>query len=339
MKLSIVLPCYNVACHLEKCFESIYSQNVSYSFEVIAVNDASNDETLDKLMQLSTKYPNVLVVNKTKNEKLSGARSTGISKASGEYILHLDPDDYLLPNSLKHIFDHEGNWDILVLNIACQLSDKSQYYPLYRLKKQHFFTLSCKTDRYQLFQMIKGSCIGKVFRSSLCKDLVYSKYHYNIGEDFAFNFEVFNRAKNVLYVPDVAYCYQYNPTSLIRSAFNEARLEINNSWITNVITILSSSEPIYSESRKTILKEIERYSIGLLLKIKNEPEDRKIVLFNKWKSFFANQLMIYRPLKSKWYKSLLSVRSFNVSYVLFIMSLGQIAPITERIKRLFKIYN
>ena len=103
--------------------------------------------------------------------------------------------------------------------------------------------------------------------------------------------------------------------------------------------LLSSSEPIYRESRIVILKEIERYSIGLLLKINKEPEERKIVLFSKWKSFFANQLMIYRPLKSRWYKLLLSVRSFNVSYILFILSLGQIAPIIERIKRLFKIYN
>lgn len=339
IKLSIVLPCYNVSQYVERCFDSIYSQNPAYSFEVIAVNDASTDDTLCKLYKLSEVYPNVVVVNKEVNGKLTSARSSGIMAASGEYIMQVDPDDYLLPDSLNPIFSIDADWDILFMNILCQQSNQLESYTLYKMTQVKMFDLSIKKDRNHLFEIIKGSCFAKVIKSSLCRDLIYSEYHYNIGEDFALNFETFNRAQRVLYIPTIAYSYQYNPESLARSRFNEDRLDVNDSWISNVRKLLNSSARIYPESKKEITKNIERYSVGLLLKIIKEPETKKFILLNKWKTFFAAQLDLYGQGKRKWYQYLLSMKLYQIYVPMFFVSLGQMAPFVERIKRLFRIYS
>lgn len=338
IKLSIILPCYNVSQYLNRCFESIYTQDINYSYEVIAVNDCSTDDTLLKLQELSNTYPNVKVINKTRNGKLTAARSKGISVAQGDYIMHIDPDDFLLPNSLTDIFNYTDNWDILIMNIECQRSDKIQTYPLYSLKSQRQFNMINKKHRRKLFSMIKGSCFAKVIKADLCNNLIYSNYHYNIGEDFAWNFEIFNKAETILYVPQLSYSYQYNSFSLDRSGFNVDRLDVKESWVSNVLSVIHNNGHIYNESKTEIIKSIERYSIGLLLKINKEPNDIKMQLFEKWKLFFANQISLYGKLKQKWYHLLLTFKSFKLCYIMFIMSLGQISPLLERIKRTINIY-
>jgi len=339
IKLSIILPCYNVSKYLKRCLESIYSQPFSYPFEVIAVNDSSTDDTLNVLYKLSKVYPNIIVVNKEVNGKLTSARSAGIKIATGEYIMHIDPDDYLLPNTLNVIFQNGIDWDILFTNIQCLQSNQIDSYTIYKINQKKIFDLSLKKDRKALFKTIKGSCFAKVIKSSLCRNLIYSEYHYNMGEDFAFNFEVFNRASRVLYQPIIMYSYQFNPESLYRAKFNADRLDIKDSWVSNVRQVINSSVSIYPESRKEIIKSIERYSIGLLLQIRKESEKDRLILLNKWKRFFSSQLDIYGHTKQLWYRYLLSIESQYIYILLFVISLGQLSPIIERVKRLFKVYN
>ncbi|WP_159020231.1 glycosyltransferase [Algibacter sp. L3A6] len=115
MKLSIIVPVYNVQDYLKKCLDSLFNQDIETNeYEVITVNDGSTDNSLIILKELKDIYPSIKIFTQ-KNQGLSGARNTGIEKASGDYILFVDSDDYILKNSLKLIVDiaEERNLDIL----------------------------------------------------------------------------------------------------------------------------------------------------------------------------------------------------------------------------------
>ena len=103
MKLSIIIPCYNVENFVQNCTESIVMQQ-GFDFEMIMINDGSKDNTQQVLENLAEKDFRIKVINQ-QNQGLSGARNTGIENATGEYIMFVDADDTLEPEALKTIAD------------------------------------------------------------------------------------------------------------------------------------------------------------------------------------------------------------------------------------------
>lgn len=114
--LSIILPIYNVEQYLAKCLNSIYTQNVDEElFEVIAVIDGSPDESLKIAENYAQLHKNIIVINKD-NGGVSSARNKGVAVAQGEYLMFVDPDDYLLPDSLFKVIEsiNRGNADMYI---------------------------------------------------------------------------------------------------------------------------------------------------------------------------------------------------------------------------------
>lgn len=121
MKLSIIVPVYNVAPYLRKCVESLLAQDIS-DYEIILVDDGSTDDSgaiADELAAYPQPLPegkgvSIKVIHQA-NAGLSAARNTGIAAAQGEYILFVDSDDYLQPNTLGTLLEQaeRDNLDVL----------------------------------------------------------------------------------------------------------------------------------------------------------------------------------------------------------------------------------
>lgn len=90
--ISVIVPVFNVAKYLEKCVQSVISQNYPH-IEIILVDDGSNDESPQICDYFAKEYPNVYVIHQL-NSGLSNARNVGIEAASGDYIMFLDGDDF-----------------------------------------------------------------------------------------------------------------------------------------------------------------------------------------------------------------------------------------------------
>lgn len=110
MTLSIIIPCYNAEKLIQKCVESILVQK-GFDFELILVNDGSTDKTLEVLENLAQTDERIKVINQ-ENKGLSGARNTGIEQAQGKYIMFVDADDWLEPNTLEIISNNFKNEDL-----------------------------------------------------------------------------------------------------------------------------------------------------------------------------------------------------------------------------------
>ena len=98
-KISVILPVYNVGPYLQKCLDSILTSSYR-NLEVICINDGSTDHCLRILLETAEKDSRVIVVDQ-KNQGVSAARNSGLSRAAGDYIAFIDPDDYIHPEYFR----------------------------------------------------------------------------------------------------------------------------------------------------------------------------------------------------------------------------------------------
>ena len=103
MKLSIIIPAYNVEKYIDICLESITKQDLPYSdYEIIIINDGSTDSTLRHIQEYTIKFSNLVIINQT-NQGQSVARNIGVQVAHGEYIWFIDADDYICSNCISNL--------------------------------------------------------------------------------------------------------------------------------------------------------------------------------------------------------------------------------------------
>lgn len=113
MKLSIIIPSYNMESKINKCLDSILNQNANKAEYEIIVVDSSTDDSEKLLAEYAKKFKNVKII-KCNNRKLCGtARNIGVKYATGDYVYCMDIDDWLAENCLSKILEKlDGNTDI-----------------------------------------------------------------------------------------------------------------------------------------------------------------------------------------------------------------------------------
>ncbi len=106
-KVSVIVPCHNASAYLDRCLKSLKDQTIGIeNLEIILIDDASTDDTGEKLKAWEERIPDSIRVTAFSENKLQGAaRNYGIGIAEGDYIAFLDADDWLLPMALEHIYN------------------------------------------------------------------------------------------------------------------------------------------------------------------------------------------------------------------------------------------
>jgi glycosyltransferase involved in cell wall biosynthesis len=107
VKISVIIPAYNVAGYIEKCLDSVLAQDF-VDYEVILIDDGSTDDTPQIIDKYAKKDMRIQVIHK-KNEGVSVARNTGIELAKGEYILFFDGDDFSESYCLRELYETAAN--------------------------------------------------------------------------------------------------------------------------------------------------------------------------------------------------------------------------------------
>lgn len=100
--LSIIIVSYNTKDFLKNCLDSIYQTSNNFSFEIIVVDNASNDSSADLV---SKEYKDVILIKNSQNLGFSKANNTGVKKSSGRYVLFLNSDTVVYENTLKYMLD------------------------------------------------------------------------------------------------------------------------------------------------------------------------------------------------------------------------------------------
>ena len=126
IKISIIVPFYNVENYIEKCLQSLVNQTLE-DIEILLVNDGSQDNSEMIAKQFVEKYPNKIIYLKKENGGLSDARNYAIPYAKGEYIAFLDSDDYVETNMYEEMYNKakEENLDYVECDFLWEYPDKT----------------------------------------------------------------------------------------------------------------------------------------------------------------------------------------------------------------------
>lgn len=170
MKLSIIVPVYNMAGEgkLDYCIESLLKQNMT-DYEIIAVDDASTDTSVEILKQYEKKYPNILrVICSQTNKKQGGAKNLGLKSATGEWIGFVDADDWIHPDMYKRLLDKadETGADVVGCQYSITMEHSMDIGKVIQVHKPEQAGVM-DDERKKLWIMNPGSMVIKVYRKEV----------------------------------------------------------------------------------------------------------------------------------------------------------------------------
>lgn len=219
IRLSIVIPFYNVETYIAECLDSVYQQDIPEDeFEVICVNDASPDQSRDIVLEYQKKHSNLILVEHEVNKKLGAARNTGRKLARGQYLWNVDSDDRIASNCLSEILEscEKNELDVFLFSHK-QLKDNQLEERGIEPWTETSYVITGMTFWKQ--QGIQNQAeISPVWtqvyrREYLNANSIYSP-EINMGEDVPYTYESILKARRMMACNKPFYIYRYNTVSL-----------------------------------------------------------------------------------------------------------------------------
>ncbi|WP_270529861.1 glycosyltransferase family 2 protein [Limosilactobacillus vaginalis] len=213
LDLSIIIPAYNVSGYIEKCIESLISQNTKFSYEIIVVNDGSTDDTLCRVSKYRSNKL-IKIINKS-NNGVSSARNSGLEISRGEYISFVDADDYVTPDFVETLIELAKRKDADIVQGA---------YSVFNKQRRRKNVSSEKVKKVNPFTSLYGYPWGKVYKAYLFNDAIFPVNFW--FEDTMIMYRCYPKAKKVYSTSKKIYCYRLNPTGQTSSSVkNKKSLE------------------------------------------------------------------------------------------------------------------
>ena len=229
VKISVVIPVYNVAEFLEEAISSLLNQTFE-DFELICVNDGSKDNSLDILNDFAKKDSRVVVIDK-ENGGCGSARNRALDEAKGEYIYFFDPDDYILPDAFERLYENivNNDSDLVLFKIAHFVDGEPVNYsnPLFNFDK---LFPNADFDNFTFnYKDIKSHVLNsgfapwsKLYRKEFLDR--YDDFRFDLGvafDDVPFHVKSLLRAEKISFSPDYYYHYRCaNPNSVNNTPSN-----------------------------------------------------------------------------------------------------------------------
>ena len=214
-KVSIIIPCYNVADLLCRCLDSVFGQKVkTVTYEVICVDDKSTDNTLEVLSAYEKRYPeDMMVISLDENGKQGRARNVGLEYASGQYIMYVDADDMVAEGLIETLYQ-------TMLEYQCDVAECN--YKSFETEAELTVESEGKVEVYDMTDLVwKKACIlrrfgktapwGRLYRRELleCENIFFPE---NITmEDIFFSEMSMLYMRRYVWIPDTYYFYYINP--------------------------------------------------------------------------------------------------------------------------------
>ena len=229
--ISIIVPVYNVEAYLPQCLDSLINQTYR-DLEIVCVNDGSTDKSLKILKQYQAKDNRILVIDQ-QNKGLSGARNTGITQATGEWLMFVDSDDWIDQECCKRLMEVVNpDLDLCFFSYTREFGNKVSPKLVFGNEIINYQT---EKDIDALYARLIGlrneelrhpekldslsTVWGKLYKTSIIREhqieFISTK---EIGtEDLLYNVYYFRCIKRAIYIPDAFYHYRKNNiTSLTR---------------------------------------------------------------------------------------------------------------------------
>lgn len=241
MKLSIIVPIYNVEKYLAKCLDSLVNQTF-LDIEILLINDGSTDKSLEIATNYKDKYSDKISIYTKPNGGLSDARNYGINHAQGDFLAFIDSDDYVDVSMFEKMFASQTQYNADI--VACDMMYVYENGKQTVSSAGDFIVESAKENLSMID--INNSACNKIFRRSL-----FDAIKFPVGkwyEDLATIPLVIYEANTISHVKEPLYFY-FQRSGSIAHTKNEKMFDIY--W-----AIESISKYFYLKEDKEIISPI-----------------------------------------------------------------------------------
>lgn len=305
--ISVVVPNYNNSNFIGMALDSILLQEGNFKTEIIVVDDASTDKSVDVIRTYQEQYNNIVLIINNSNMGLSYSRNIGMKNANGKYIVFLDADDFLATDTFKNCIAlfKKYKTDIVSFDMMAFFpnGDKFPCYGRGVFNKEQ--VLDTKKD---YIPWMLSNTAPNMFKTEKLKGIKFKEG--KIFEDWMFNYSLFSRGVKIkLYNDKPLYYYRRGFTNTITSGSLQKLSELFDSYNIAAKTILK--EKCYNIASVVNDTKILTEALGIL-KHKRDKNYNNIKLFiEKLEEFFEplpetykRYLLSYIPVQDRHYMKL-----------------------------------
>lgn len=267
IKISVIIPIYNVEKYIKQCLESVINQTLA-DIEIICIDDGSTDNSLQILEEYARVDKRFKVISQ-KNEGQGIARNKGIEIAKGEYIIFLDSDDWLEINALEFLYKEAKTKNMQVVQFDYinhdEYSKKSKYITFaneienkYKARLNDGDTFNWKNYKEGCLYNLDLHIWNRIYNLDFIKKNKISFAPTKNGEDHLFRNGILLCADKILYLNQYLYHYRTRKGSIVNT-----KDEINMCIIENIdyLKDFLIEHNFYNE----LNEEFEKYKLQVLI--------------------------------------------------------------------------
>lgn len=225
-KVSILVPVYGVERFIQRCARSLFNQTYD-NIEYIFVDDKTPDRSIELLMDIVKEFPDrknsVKIIEHDVNRGLAAARNTGVSNATGFFLMHVDSDDYIEPETVKLAVDElvKNNADIVSFGCIREYTNKKivQIPPSFKDGKDMCLRFLRKKN-------INIGVWGRMYRRNLYVDNnIKTLEGFNMAEDFQVTPQLAYYANKVAIIKKPLYHYDLTNENALTFSFDSKKCD------------------------------------------------------------------------------------------------------------------
>ena len=285
--VSIIVPVYKVEDYIRECIDSILAQTYPY-FELILVDDGSPDNC-GRICDDYAKGDNRIKVVHKVNGGLTSARNAGLEVAKGEWIMHVDGDDWIEPDMIESLIEAAQ-----ITGADMVFGDFMKYGPSAGYNKLPTWSSDKKKSMTNYIAYVMTTIWGSIAKRSLYADhSLKSPEDISYCEDFHLIVRLCHFAKKVVNVHRPFYHYRYRPTSIMSNM--SRKTEADEQWAYQDTIRFFKEQGVYEDYRKVMSWRVLKSTQELLL----DPAGHKrfMELFNDGREFIFSCPFVNRKIK------------------------------------------
>ncbi|HEV9876547.1 TPA: glycosyltransferase family 2 protein [Streptococcus pneumoniae] len=259
MKVSVIIPVYNVEKYLRRCLDSVVNQTYK-DIEVILVNDGSPDNSKEICEEYVAKYSNIQLINQ-KNAGLGAARNTGLQYITGNAATFVDSDDWLELDAIEYYVASMKKSDADI--VVTQMIRKKEYFSNEGTNGTTIKEEVLNQEQFaKKYFKIDGNNIEYYACAKLYKREIAREVKYPVGlfaEDVPAAFGYIIRSQKIFYSTKVTYNYFFNDNSLT-AKFTDKDFDLEKIW-----DLVVEEAKVYGNEDYILYAKVNRYRIDFNL--------------------------------------------------------------------------
>lgn len=294
MKVTIVIPIYNVEQYIEKCLDSVVAQTYRGEIECILVDDCGNDKSVDIVNQylsdkgrwrMGNESSTIRMIHHEHNRGLSAARNSGTEVATGDYVYYLDSDDELTPGAIEALTEVAKKYKgvDVVQGATRTVPVDDEYYGIGKYvdrnskekgqrdpKERHAYYEGNEWIRREYYR-IKGGIPVNAWNKLIRREFITENGLWFkegiIHEDQHWMFFAVKKMKSIAFASEITYLHNRNNESIMKASGIE---KSNNHWGKILLDITEHIDEPYR------IEQVKKYAVAMITRYSDTADYREV---------------------------------------------------------------